>query len=139
MRYRNGQAKRSETADLPEVGEHFIGPSGRIWTVQTVARRAKRVVLTRPTQGGLAAAVVDLSALATMVPLGRTTAFVPTLERTDVATTTPLPPLPAPAFLHAARDRRPHRTCHGRRRMLIHLRFDDDHHAHVDTYESMPA
>ncbi|MET0909506.1 MAG: hypothetical protein ABWZ99_08550 [Ilumatobacteraceae bacterium] len=121
---------------LPEVGDRFIGPSGRIWTVQSIARRAKRIVLTRPADDGLAAAIVDLGALGRMVSLRRATSVVPAVERPAVA---PLPRLRAPTLHHVARERHPHPGCHGRRRMLIHLRFDEDHHAHVDTYETLPA
>jgi len=140
------RATRSDVVAMPEVGDHFIGPSGRIWTVQTVARRANRIVLTRPAEGGLAAAVVDLDALGTMVPLGRTTTFAPAIGRTTTfapaigrsAATSPSR-LSAPKLHHVSRDGQSHRGFHGRRRMLIHLGYDEAHHAHVETYESLHA
>ena len=140
------RATRSDVVAMPEVGDHFIGPSGRIWTVQTVARRANRIVLTRPAEGGLAAAVVDLDALGTMVPLGRTTAFEPALGRTTTVVpvlgrsgAAPTSRLTAPTLHHVSRDAHSHRGFHGRRRMLIHLGYDEAHHAHVETYESLHA
>jgi hypothetical protein len=125
----------SDPTTSPEVGDQFIGPSGRIWTIQSIAARAGRIVLTRPTDDGPASSVVDYGALAMMARIDPMPAAVPV---TGFAGTSLRPGLTVPTLRHVTRDRQTHRGCH-RRRVLIHLTFDESHHAHLDTYESIPV
>ena len=55
--------------DAPEPGDRFLGPSGLIWTVQAITTRGDRIVLTTPTPDGDSGAIVDLLAIARMIPL----------------------------------------------------------------------
>jgi hypothetical protein len=52
-----------------EIGDELLAPSGHIWTIAAFTRRGNRIVLTRPTPHGPAAAIVDPGALTRMVPL----------------------------------------------------------------------
>ena len=128
-------ARRSDTVANPGVGDQFIGPSGRIWTIQSVVSTARRFVLTRPTDDGVATAVVDLGALANMARLNSVNAAAPA---TGFSRAPSRPRLTAPTLSHVARGQHSPHRCH-RRRLVIHLRFDEAHHSHVDTYESMPV
>ena len=66
---RLGNARVTHPADAPQPGDRFLGPSGRIWTVQTITTRGNRIVLTTPTPDGDSAAIVDHLAVARMIPL----------------------------------------------------------------------
>ena len=68
-----GQRSPHTSADAPQPGDRFLGPSGRIWTVQTITTRGNRIVLTTPTPDGDSAAIVDHLAVARMIPLPITT------------------------------------------------------------------
>ena len=63
------QRSRPPSADAPQPGDRFLGPSGRIWTVQTITPRGNRIVLTTPTPEGDSGAIVDRLAVARMIPL----------------------------------------------------------------------
>ena len=63
------QPSRPTSADAPEPGDRFLGPSGRIWTVQAITTRGNRIVLTTPTPDGDSGAIVDHLAIARMIPL----------------------------------------------------------------------
>lgn len=63
------QPSRPTSLEVPEPGERFLGPSGRIWTVQAITARGHRIVLTTPTPEGDSGAIVDLLAIARMIPL----------------------------------------------------------------------
>ena len=63
------QPSRPTSLEVPEPGERFLGPSGRIWTVQAITARGHRIVLTTPTPEGDSGAIVDLVAIARMIPL----------------------------------------------------------------------
>jgi hypothetical protein len=133
--FRQRQVVHPGPIAIPEVGDHFIGPSGRIWTVQSVVPRGNRIVLTRPADDGLAAFVVDFVALGRMVRLRRTRAWVPAIDRRRASSA---PPTVAVLTRSARVDgRTPAAGCARRRRVLVHLSFDDSHHAHVDAYESV--
>jgi len=127
-------AVSGDPARNPEAGDQYIGPSGRIWTVESIVGRGSRFVLTRPTDDGVAAAVVDRVALNQMIRLVSAPAVAPAI---GISVARPRPRLAAPAFSHVVRDSGSHRGCH-RRRVVVHLRFDEAHHAHLDTYESLP-
>jgi hypothetical protein len=60
---------RPPSADAPQPGHRFLGPSARIWTVQTITTRGDRIVLTTPTPEGDSGAIVDHLAVARMIPL----------------------------------------------------------------------
>ena len=92
-------ARRSDAAANPGVGDQFIGPSGRIWTIQSVVSTARRFVLTRPTDDGVAAAVVDLDALANMARLNSVNAAAPA---TGFSRGPSRPRLTAPTLSHGA-------------------------------------
>ena len=55
------------SADGPQPGD--LGPSRRIWTVQTITTRGDRIVLTTPTPEGASGAIVDHLEVARMIPL----------------------------------------------------------------------
>ena len=57
------------SADAAQPGDRFLGPSGRIWTVQTITTRGNRIVVTTPTPEGDSGAIVDRLAVARMIPL----------------------------------------------------------------------
>jgi hypothetical protein len=61
-----------------EIGDALLGASGHTWTIAALTRRANRIVLTRPTPQGPAAAIVDAGALARMVPLEAAEPLLPT-------------------------------------------------------------
>jgi hypothetical protein len=63
------QPSRPASVEAPEPGERFLGPSGRIWTVQAITAHGNRIVLTTPTPEGDSGAIVDLVAIARMIPL----------------------------------------------------------------------
>jgi hypothetical protein len=63
------QRSRPPSADAPQPGDRFLGPSGRIWTVQAITTRGDRIVLTTPTPDGEGGAIVDHLAVARMIPL----------------------------------------------------------------------
>ena len=54
-----GQRSPHTSQDAPQPGDRFLGPSGRIWTVQMITTRGNRIVLT----------IVDHVAAARMIPL----------------------------------------------------------------------
>jgi len=65
---------RSATTELDphrsvEVGDKLMARSGRIWTIAAFTPRGNRILLSRPTPEGPAAAIVGAGALAAMVPL----------------------------------------------------------------------
>jgi len=64
-----GRRSRHTSSDVPQLGDRLLGPSGRIWTVQTITTRGNRIVLTTPTADGDSAAIVDHLAVARMIPL----------------------------------------------------------------------
>ena len=64
-----GRRSRPHIRGRPQPGDRFLGPSGRIWTVQTITTRGNRIVLTTPTPEGDSAAIVDHLAVARMIPL----------------------------------------------------------------------
>jgi hypothetical protein len=86
------QPSRPTSLEAPEPGERFLGPSGRIWTVQALTARGNRIVLTTPTPDGDSGATVDLLAIARMIPL-------------PIATSSPDTPAATPGH-------RPARGCH---------------------------
>jgi hypothetical protein len=63
------QPSRPTSAEAPESGDRFLGPSGRFWTVQAITAHGNRIVLTTPTPEGDSGAIVDLVAIARMIPL----------------------------------------------------------------------
>ena len=60
---------RPPSSEPPEPGDRFLGPSGKIWTVQALTARGNRIELTTPTAEGDAGAIVDALAIARMIPL----------------------------------------------------------------------
>jgi hypothetical protein len=62
------QPSRPTSVEAPEPGDRFLGPSGRIWTVQAITAHDTRIVLTTPTSEGDSGAIVDLLAIARMIP-----------------------------------------------------------------------
>jgi hypothetical protein len=64
-----GQRSPHTSQDASQPGDRFLGPSGRIWTVQTITTRGNRIVPTTPTPDGDSAAIVDHLAVARMIPL----------------------------------------------------------------------
>ena len=60
---------RPPSSEPPEPGDRFLGPSGKIWTVQALTARGNRIELTTPTAEGDAGAIVDAVAIARMIPL----------------------------------------------------------------------
>ena len=63
------QPSRPTSVEAPEPGDRFLGPSGRIWTIQAITAHGNRIVLTTPTPEGDSGAIVDLVAIARMIPL----------------------------------------------------------------------
>jgi hypothetical protein len=57
------------SAAAPQPGDRFLGPSGRIWTIQTITPRGDRILLTTPAPEGDSGAIVDRLAVARMIPL----------------------------------------------------------------------
>jgi hypothetical protein len=54
---------------MPEIGEKYLGPSGTVWTVDSIPPRGNRIVLTATGPDGTRAAVIDFAALLRMIPL----------------------------------------------------------------------
>jgi hypothetical protein len=75
--------------DTPASGDRYLSPSGRIWTVARTTRRGDRIALRTDGADGCHGAVVDLAALARMIPLDRSPAEPlgpsPSGEQPDVA------------------------------------------------------
>jgi hypothetical protein len=63
------QPSRPASLEAPEPGERFLGPSGLIWTVKAITACGDRIVLTTPTPDGDSGVIVDLLAIARMIPV----------------------------------------------------------------------
>ena len=73
-RHGDGKERRSDrppTDAYTTPGDRYLGPSGYVWTVETVTPRGRRIVITRPTPDGQAAAIIDHDALDRMIPWTR--------------------------------------------------------------------
>ena len=71
---RHGEKERRPArppAIVATPGDRYLGPSGYVWTVETVTPRGHRIVITRPTPHGQAAAIIDPYALGRMIPWTR--------------------------------------------------------------------
>jgi hypothetical protein len=64
----------TNTRSTPTVGERYLAPSGRIWTVRSLTPRGERVVLVSSSPEGDHGAVMDIAAVLRMIPLDVTEA-----------------------------------------------------------------
>ena len=63
------QPSRPPSLEGPEPGARFLGPSGLIWAVQAITAGGNRIVLTTPTPDGTIGVIVDLLAIARLIPV----------------------------------------------------------------------
>jgi hypothetical protein len=83
------------------VGAKYLGPSGRIWTVDSIPPRGNRIVLTSPGPDGTCAAIMDTTAVLRMIPLEQLSTPVPT-SHADPPPAARANPVTATATEHSA-------------------------------------
>ena len=74
-----------DTEWTPPIGARYLAPSGRTWTVRSITPRGRRAVITYDAPDGEHGAIVDFTAISSMIALD------PAPTRRPATPTTPRP------------------------------------------------